>query len=89
MVKYGQRVRISEMLKPIVSKRLTCIKNHYVNVVRLELTKKLDWIISMLTKDSPTKRTYESLHMFSTKKDSIEFVYEWFRKYHVVRDNIN
>ena len=53
----------------------------------LELTKKLDWIISILTKDTPTKRTYESLHMFSTKKDSIEFVYEWFRKYHVVRDN--
>src|SRR5215469_4195902 len=29
----------------------------------LELTKKLDWIISMLTKDSLTKRTYESLQM--------------------------
>src|SRR5215469_6794588 len=52
----------------------------------LELTKKLDWIISMLTKDSPTKRTYESLQMFSTKKGSIEYVYEWFRKYHVIRD---
>jgi hypothetical protein len=52
----------------------------------LELTKKLDWIISMLTKDSPTKRTYESLHMFSTKKDLIECVYEWFRKYHVLKD---
>src|SRR5215471_18271389 len=52
----------------------------------LELTKKLDWIISMLTKDSPTKRTYESLQMFSTKKASIEYVYEWFRKYHVIRD---
>jgi hypothetical protein len=51
----------------------------------LELTKKLDWIISMLTKDSPTKRTYESLQMFSTKA-SIEYVYEWFRKYHVIRD---
>ena len=53
----------------------------------LELTKKLDWIISILTKDTPTKRTYESLHMFSTKKDSIEFIYEWFRKYHVLKDN--
>jgi len=52
----------------------------------LELTKKLDWIISMLTKDSPTKRTYESLQMFSTKKGSIDYVYEWFRKYHVIRD---
>jgi len=52
----------------------------------LELTKKLDWIISMLTKDSPTKRTYESLQMFSTKKASTEYVYEWFRKYHVIRD---
>jgi hypothetical protein len=53
----------------------------------LELTKKLDWILSMLTKDTPTKRTYESLHMFSTKKDSIEYSYEWFRKYHVLKDN--
>jgi hypothetical protein len=52
----------------------------------LELTKKLDWIISMLTKDSPTKRAYESPQMFSTKKASIEYVYEWFRKYHVIRD---
>lgn len=52
----------------------------------LELTKKLDWIISILTRDSPTKRTYEALHMFSTKKDLIEYVYEWFRKYHVLKD---
>jgi predicted adenine nucleotide alpha hydrolase (AANH) superfamily ATPase len=40
----------------------------------------------MLTKDSPTKRTYESHQMFSTKKGSIDYVYEWFRKYHVIRD---
>jgi hypothetical protein len=28
----------------------------------------------------------ESLHLFSTKKDLIEYVYEWFRKYHVLKD---
>ncbi len=40
-----------------------------------EFMQKLDWIISMLAKNS---------QMFNTERELTEHVYEWFRKYHVL-----
>lgn len=42
-----------------------------------EFMQKLDWIISMLAKNS---------QMFNTERELTEHVYEWFRKYHVLKD---
>jgi hypothetical protein len=42
-----------------------------------EFMQKLDWIISILAKNS---------QMFNTERELTEHVYEWFRKYHVLAD---